>query len=471
MPLVPAKCPECGGLVEVDNEKRAAICQHCGEAFTIEDAVQNFNTYYNITNNYNSTTNNTHNYGDGAVVNVYENENKDFIIESGVLKSYKGADNVINVPNGVFEISAQAFKDLPVETLNISDSVNNINIEALRNARYINNITVDDNSVYKYENGLLIKDSSILWANKNISELIIPQYVDTVWDRAFENCKELLEVHLPENIIKIGNGAFSGCDKLLSFEFPNNLSAIGVNIFNSINKISKLTVRGELYQFPNSVDCLIFENVKNIKHGYCGKIETVIIGDNCIIEYDAFAISEIKELLIGNNCLIEGRAFRSSSAWGNDGCSINHMTIGSNTKIMSNAFRNASIKCAEFKDSIIFCACSFKNARIDELSIGASFIVDNNDDNKALFEEKPFINTKVGKLVLDKTIKDISSLGLGETLGKCPLCNGKIIPTTGKCSECDVQIREQVGDFALKKAKQAKVLGKGLLKALLDEFQ
>ena len=48
MPLVPAKCPECGGLVEVDNEKRAGLCQHCGQPFVIEDAIQTFNTYYQI---------------------------------------------------------------------------------------------------------------------------------------------------------------------------------------------------------------------------------------------------------------------------------------------------------------------------------------------------------------------------------------------------------------------------------------
>ena len=78
MPLVPAKCPECGGLVEVDNEKRAGLCQHCGQPFVIEDAIQTFNTYYQTTNNYNTT----HNYGDGTVVNIYEDTNKDFIIEA-----------------------------------------------------------------------------------------------------------------------------------------------------------------------------------------------------------------------------------------------------------------------------------------------------------------------------------------------------------------------------------------------------
>ena len=65
MPFVQAKCPECGGMLAVDNSKKAAVCQFCGEPFVIEDTIINNNTY--------NTTN--HNYGDGAVVNVYENQN------------------------------------------------------------------------------------------------------------------------------------------------------------------------------------------------------------------------------------------------------------------------------------------------------------------------------------------------------------------------------------------------------------
>lgn len=29
MPLMPAKCPECGGFVEVNSENRSGLCQHC----------------------------------------------------------------------------------------------------------------------------------------------------------------------------------------------------------------------------------------------------------------------------------------------------------------------------------------------------------------------------------------------------------------------------------------------------------
>lgn len=65
MPFVQAKCPECGGILAVDDNLKAAVCQFCNNAFIVQEAVNNYNTY-NITN---------HNYGEGAVVNVYENKN------------------------------------------------------------------------------------------------------------------------------------------------------------------------------------------------------------------------------------------------------------------------------------------------------------------------------------------------------------------------------------------------------------
>ena len=54
MPLVPAKCPNCGGDIKIDSESRAGICEFCKNPFVAEDAINNYNTYnqnsYNIAN-------------------------------------------------------------------------------------------------------------------------------------------------------------------------------------------------------------------------------------------------------------------------------------------------------------------------------------------------------------------------------------------------------------------------------------
>lgn len=73
MSFVQAKCPECGGTLAVDDNQKAAVCQFCGEAFIVQEAVNNYITN-NITNN-NIDNSVSHNYGAGAVVNIYGNQN------------------------------------------------------------------------------------------------------------------------------------------------------------------------------------------------------------------------------------------------------------------------------------------------------------------------------------------------------------------------------------------------------------
>ena len=51
MPLVPAKCTICGALLNIDSSKEAAVCQSCGNAFVVEKAINNYNTYNSVVNN------------------------------------------------------------------------------------------------------------------------------------------------------------------------------------------------------------------------------------------------------------------------------------------------------------------------------------------------------------------------------------------------------------------------------------
>ncbi len=44
MPLVQAKCTNCGASLLVDDAKEAAICQYCGAAYIVEQAISKFGT-------------------------------------------------------------------------------------------------------------------------------------------------------------------------------------------------------------------------------------------------------------------------------------------------------------------------------------------------------------------------------------------------------------------------------------------
>ena len=41
--MVPAKCTQCGGTVEVNRDEETAVCPFCGTSFIIEKAINNYN--------------------------------------------------------------------------------------------------------------------------------------------------------------------------------------------------------------------------------------------------------------------------------------------------------------------------------------------------------------------------------------------------------------------------------------------
>jgi len=56
MPLVAAKCTNCGANLEVDNSKDAAICPYCGTAYIVEKAITKYQLEVKTVNIYNSTS-------------------------------------------------------------------------------------------------------------------------------------------------------------------------------------------------------------------------------------------------------------------------------------------------------------------------------------------------------------------------------------------------------------------------------
>lgn len=172
MPLMPAKCPECGGLVEVNSENRAGLCQHCGQPFVVEDAINTFNNYFNVTNIYNTTNQTSHNYSDGTTVNVYEDTNKDFVIEAGVLKEYHGEAVDIVLPDTVLEISSECFIGMNLSSIRFPKSLKHLNNVAVS----LFSLKVELASDNPY---MIIKDNVILNKNETKIEAFITTNEET----------------------------------------------------------------------------------------------------------------------------------------------------------------------------------------------------------------------------------------------------------------------------------------------------
>lgn len=170
MPLVPAKCPECGGNINIEANKRAAICEFCKQPFVVEDAINNFNTIYNVTNNNEIKAN---------VVNVYEGSGRDFIIKAGVLENYEGEGIEVNIPNNVREIAENVFY----------------------NCIHLKKVT--------FSEGIQIIGNDSFSQCKNLEEIILPKSLISVGANAFKGCSALKKLRLPIGVKKVCKGAFS----------------------------------------------------------------------------------------------------------------------------------------------------------------------------------------------------------------------------------------------------------------------
>lgn len=266
MPLVPAKCPECGGLVEVNTEKKAGICHHCGEAFIVEDAIQTFNTYYQTTNNYNTTNN----YGDGAVVNIYEDENKDFVTVGGVLKIYKGESNIVVLPENVKSIASDCFLDIPIKEITINDELRDLS--ALLKCKTLEMIHVPTSNSYfstktietDKNNVTLIRDNEtkkIIWISKNSES-----YKLQLFDVLMEAVKKSDLYSKETNLRKINNLNIKINEYILQRNNIKKINELKKQKTAFLSRVSELeTERKSLGLFSSGKKREIDDNIMSLK--------------------------------------------------------------------------------------------------------------------------------------------------------------------------------------------------------------
>ena len=71
-----------------------------------------------------------------------------------------------------------------------------------------------------------------LFENSNITEVFLPDKVETIGAKAFRNCGSLTDIHLGNNVETIGYQAFENCASLQSFVFPESLTDLGSRAFS-----------------------------------------------------------------------------------------------------------------------------------------------------------------------------------------------------------------------------------------------
>ena len=84
--------------------------------------------------------------------------------------------------------------------------------------------------------------------DKTVTEMIIPDYVTSIGDRAFSNCYSLTSIEIPDSVTSIGERAFADCYSLTSIEIPDSVTSIGKYAFEGC---SILTIYCEAESKPS----------------------------------------------------------------------------------------------------------------------------------------------------------------------------------------------------------------------------
>ena len=200
MPLVQAKCTNCGANLEINNTLDAAVCPYCGAAFIVEKAINNFNT----TNHINA-----------GVVNVYGGNSADFVIRGGVREKYNGAATEVVIPNSVKIIGDKAFYNCKgITSVVIPDSVQEIGLWAFYECKALPHITIPD-SVQKI-------GQSAFEGCTALAAVVIPDSVKEIRSKAFAECSSLTAIAIPASVQTIGPEAFLDCKSLRTVEIKGN---------------------------------------------------------------------------------------------------------------------------------------------------------------------------------------------------------------------------------------------------------
>ena len=327
MSFVQAKCPECGGMLAVDADKKAAVCQFCGEAFIVQEAINNYNTYNETINNYNTT----HNYSGGTTVNVYEDKSKDFVVVAGVLKAYHGESINVVIPNNVVSIGPKCFAGLQIKSIYISASVRNIDDYAFEDSELsgyetsIESIQVDSkNECFIVDNGVLINkiNKSIVKAINSIVNYVIPKGIVKINSYAFANCKMLKHVSIPDGVETIGAACFKNCESLLSVDLPKKLKELGTGLFDNCKSLKAIsipiTVEKVYSEFKGcNLDSIKIEKAYYLSYGIQENVKRLIIPSSIIDNSDnvQYRYARFKEIEVIYDGQISKSALSTLEWW------------------------------------------------------------------------------------------------------------------------------------------------------------
>ena len=201
----------------------------------------------------------------------------------------------VNIPDGVTSIGSSTFSGCSgLTSITIPDSVTSIGGRAFEDCSSLTSITIPDSvtSIGGWAfygcgglTGVYITDiaawceiyfsdsysNPLYWAHdlylngEEVTDLVIPDSVTSIGERAFAGCIGLSSVTISDGVTSIGNYAFDDCFNLTSITIPKSVTSIGIGAFSGCSRLRSVTI-------PNSVT-----SIRDYVFNGCSDLISVII--------------------------------------------------------------------------------------------------------------------------------------------------------------------------------------------------
>ena len=204
----------------------------------------------------------------------------------------------VTIPNSVTSIGYHAFQSCSgLTSVTIPNSVTSIGSGAFDGCGGLTSVHISDIVAWckisfdDFYSNPLVNAHHLFLNGSEVKNLVIPNSVTSIGDRAFQSCSGLTSVTIPNSVTSIRNCTFYNCSGLTSVTIPNSVTSIGNQAFYNCSGLTSVTI-------PNSVTFIGYQAFQS-----CSGLTSVTIGSGVErINQQAFAgCKELKDVY----CLAE----------------------------------------------------------------------------------------------------------------------------------------------------------------------
>lgn len=99
----------------------------------------------------------------------------------------------------------------------------------------------------------------------NGGDVVIPDSVTAIGDRAFYDCHRLTSISIPDSVTSIGKEAFSNCSSPMSISIPDSVTSIGEEAFSGCSSLTSISVPDSV----TSIEAPAFTECENLQDFTC----------------------------------------------------------------------------------------------------------------------------------------------------------------------------------------------------------